>query len=787
MRTFAQKPQANQPATAADLVTRARARGGQNANVKAILQSADTMETHAVPRLRHANMDERFVASPTEHDDGRIGAQPYTTRLAQIKRGETSVSGRTIVPGSVHDVLRSSGQPLNSVTQHLMEARFGHEFGQVRVHTDSKAAASAQDLNARAYTVGPHIVFGADRFRTGTRAGLHLLSHELTHVLQQRRASVRAAHDISNDGDFHERQARVVADRFITGAAVTGVIDAGAAPAVPLLQRDTHQSTPSGTTPPTTTAAPPPLRPLDYDLRPVQLPLVEAGHTAAVITKLLDGKVKTGDITAYSVKGVTSGSSEEIFLLAAIYYLGKRSRWGSEADIVTAIGWPAKRGDPAPLGRVTVRIDAHGAASAELIAAGAVPAVAQMTFAAGSAKLIADFGYASVTGWSNRNPTKDAAEISDIVAAMELLKSRAPQDVLALKGVQLIRVPSLGGLTAGQFSIGGEPSPGGTSGGKPWLKLADRAFGETAQFSGGGPGAPTLPASFQIILHEVGHAVEKEELRIATEAYMEASADVEAARKLLKGDPAAYDAALQEAKRKGKLSEFYKKQAATYKKLEQAEQTASKRQREAAGKLEQTKVAAPVIKPFETEAAALKTAATDASNAAKNTLPTLRPDEVQTSAAYVKAIDDTAAAIVAFAVDAKIGRGLIEDLELIVFQKVYDRDKAHFTLLRIQNPRGGTHRAVFVFGRAVQSQDAWFDAERLLARVRQRTRRLQTFIDIVTANNIRRFTQYSVQNWRLAPAEFYAEAYSLWLVDPVFLKNNYKAVYDFFQNGDYRK
>jgi hypothetical protein len=122
-----------------------------------------------------------------------------------------------------------------------------------------------------------------------------------------------------------------------------------------------------------------------------------------------------------------------------------------------------------------------------------------------------------------------------------------------------------------------------------------------------------------------------------------------------------------------------------------------------------------------------------------------------------------------------------------VFQKVFDRDRARFELFRPQPPKGLTHRAIFPLDPAVQAQDAWFEAERILARARQRTRRVQKFIDLVSANNIRRFTQYSVQNWQLKPAEFYAEAYSLWLVDPEFLKTNYKVVYDFFQSGDYRR
>jgi hypothetical protein len=84
-------------------------------------------------------------------------------------------------------------------------------------------------------------------------------------------------------------------------------------------------------------------------------------------------------------------------------------------------------------------------------------------------------------------------------------------------------------------------------------------------------------------------------------------------------------------------------------------------------------------------------------------------------------------------------------------------------------------------------QDEWFESERKLARGRQRTGRLQKFMDLVIANNIRPFTKYSDENWPVKPEEFYAEAYSLWLVDPDYLKTNYKVVYDFFEKGDYRK
>ncbi|HEY1391562.1 MAG TPA: DUF4157 domain-containing protein, partial [Ktedonobacterales bacterium] len=92
--------------------------------------------------------------------------------------GETSATHATPIPGS-------EGQPLDAATRAYMEPRFGHDFGQVRVHTDEQAAEAAADYHARAYTVGSDIVFGAEQYAPGTGEGQRLLAHELTHVVQQ--------------------------------------------------------------------------------------------------------------------------------------------------------------------------------------------------------------------------------------------------------------------------------------------------------------------------------------------------------------------------------------------------------------------------------------------------------------------------------------------------------------------------------------------------------------------------------------------------------------------------
>jgi hypothetical protein len=85
----------------------------------------------------------------------------------------------------VESVISSSGRPLDRETRRYMESRIGFDFSKVRIHTDSRAAASAKSLNARAYTVGNNVVFGPGRFAPNTTEGRRLLAHELTHVVQQ--------------------------------------------------------------------------------------------------------------------------------------------------------------------------------------------------------------------------------------------------------------------------------------------------------------------------------------------------------------------------------------------------------------------------------------------------------------------------------------------------------------------------------------------------------------------------------------------------------------------------
>lgn len=93
----------------------------------------------------------------------------------------------TVSP-AVRAVIGSSGQPLDPVARAFFESRFGHDFRQVEIHADPAAAASARAIGAQAYTVGNHVVFGAQHHDPQSRDGRRLLAHELAHVVQQGKA-----------------------------------------------------------------------------------------------------------------------------------------------------------------------------------------------------------------------------------------------------------------------------------------------------------------------------------------------------------------------------------------------------------------------------------------------------------------------------------------------------------------------------------------------------------------------------------------------------------------------
>jgi hypothetical protein len=130
------------------------------------------------------------IGQPRDADEweaDRVADQVVRTEDSPAKGG-TASPHRSAAPklSTQAAAFEALGQPLSTATRAFFEPRFGHDFSQVRVHTDARAAEAAGQSSALAFTVGADIFFGKGRYAPETSRGQRLLAHELAHVVQQR-------------------------------------------------------------------------------------------------------------------------------------------------------------------------------------------------------------------------------------------------------------------------------------------------------------------------------------------------------------------------------------------------------------------------------------------------------------------------------------------------------------------------------------------------------------------------------------------------------------------------
>lgn len=114
------------------------------------------------------------------------GGTPLQESLQVLpKHEEGAAAPATGADELIRRVLRGPVRGLHSKELHWAREHFGRDLSHVRIHTDQRAAESAKAIRARAFTVGPDIVFAPGEYASHTPEGRRLLGHELTHVLQQ--------------------------------------------------------------------------------------------------------------------------------------------------------------------------------------------------------------------------------------------------------------------------------------------------------------------------------------------------------------------------------------------------------------------------------------------------------------------------------------------------------------------------------------------------------------------------------------------------------------------------
>jgi hypothetical protein len=147
--------------------------GDASRNAGSILRAPCRVSTHlSGASFRTGSMARRPIRSSPDLARGPpAGGENFTGPLRQSK---------------------GSGQPLPDLARSEMESAFGANFKNVRVHTDDRARQLANGAGAVAFAHERDIYFNRGQFQPETRAGKHLLAHELTHVVQQGHASTAA-------------------------------------------------------------------------------------------------------------------------------------------------------------------------------------------------------------------------------------------------------------------------------------------------------------------------------------------------------------------------------------------------------------------------------------------------------------------------------------------------------------------------------------------------------------------------------------------------------------------
>jgi hypothetical protein len=122
-----------------------------------------------------------------------------------MQRKESNNTSVLTTTSTVQQSLQSGGEPMDDSTRTFMEQQFNHDFSQVRIHNDSTAHQSSNDINARAYTHEQDIVFAAGQYQPATHEGKKLLAHELTHVIQQQKMGESMIHRSVSDASACSR------------------------------------------------------------------------------------------------------------------------------------------------------------------------------------------------------------------------------------------------------------------------------------------------------------------------------------------------------------------------------------------------------------------------------------------------------------------------------------------------------------------------------------------------------------------------------------------------------
>jgi hypothetical protein len=146
-----------------------------------------------------------------------MGNRGFGQLLSRMQDGEGILPSGVAHPAIETAIAgaRGGGNPLDSGLVSQFGDSLGHSVSDVRVHTDSTAAALTRAVSARAFATGTDIFFAPGEYQPGTSSGRELIAHEVAHTDQQRGAPLDGPLVVSNPGEPLEVQADGVARELV--------------------------------------------------------------------------------------------------------------------------------------------------------------------------------------------------------------------------------------------------------------------------------------------------------------------------------------------------------------------------------------------------------------------------------------------------------------------------------------------------------------------------------------------------------------------------------------------
>ena len=154
---------------------------GHNLGAIGIIGSAPSPFIQCHENLQTQSEPENFQRQddPEEEKEDKLQTKPDVPSVG-LEGGQVPAT----IESAIHRA-RGGGRSLDDAVQEQMSGTLGHDFSNVRVHSDTEADALNKKLSAKAFTTGQDIFFRHGTYDPASSSGRKLIGHELTHVLQQ--------------------------------------------------------------------------------------------------------------------------------------------------------------------------------------------------------------------------------------------------------------------------------------------------------------------------------------------------------------------------------------------------------------------------------------------------------------------------------------------------------------------------------------------------------------------------------------------------------------------------